>query len=315
MSGTIKALTFLVLLSLVGYFGYQAYQNLPGEQTNLNTIFMKEPSLPKTDASEELTQFLPNMRFASTKLSYGVYDDCNSEKKGKIELALAIISNETEILSFYEKNYNDAQIKISCSIEKRGKGNNTFIAGEGGPSKMLNLSVYPLIIEGEVFLYETEQRKKCDYPNVEIHELMHVFGFDHMNDPDSILYPYSSCSQRLTEEIISEIKRIYSVPAKAELEFKEAEISKGGSYLNFKAEISNKGLIPPENIFIVGMDPNTNTKIKEFEMGRIEPGVSKVLTIENLKLPSRNIERVDLEIKSSTEEYFLENNKVAGILK
>jgi len=183
----------------------------------------------------------------------------------------------------------------------------TFIAGEGGPTKFWNYTVYPLILEGTIILNkQSEKTEQCEEPITELHELLHVFGFDHINDTESIMYPYLSCSQKIDQEYIDHIVNLYSIEPKSELVFSELNATKSGRYLNFNVSVKNLGIINSENAIL--KISSENDEIKEFELNDIETGSTKLLSVNNLLLPSRNTETISFEIITPTKEYNKENN-------
>jgi len=299
------SLLLFVLILLIIFVSYEIYQNAPGELVNFK-IVLPEDNASLENATETLEMFYPNMRFVSNDLSFGFAGECTPDKKERIYEAFEIISRETQILSFKESLTNPIII-IFCSEIEKETTENTYIAGEGGPEKVLNSTLYPLIGGGRVYLYGTKKESKCEYPVVEIHELMHVFGFNHITNKSSILYPYLDCEQKLDAEIISELIRLYSIEPKAELKIKNANVSKSGVYLNFNIEIENIGLIDANNNFLQ-IKTSDNSLIKDFELDDIEPGTTQTLKVQNLKLPSRNTNEVILEIITSTREFYSENN-------
>lgn len=278
---------------------------MPGELMDLK-IVLPEDNSSLENATEKLEMFYPNMRFVQNSLDFGFAGECTPDKKERVYEAFEIISRETKILSFKESLTNPIII-IFCNEVEKETTENTFIAGEGGPEKVLNSTLYPLIGGGKVYLYGTKKDSNCEYPVVEIHELMHVFGFNHITNKSSILYPYLDCEQKLDAEIISELRRLYSIEPKAELKIKNATVSKSGIYLNFNIEIENIGLIDANNN-VLQIKTNENSLIKDFELDDIEPGTTQTLKVQNLKLPSRNTNEIVIEIKTSTEEFYVENN-------
>jgi hypothetical protein len=146
----------------------------------------------------------------------------------------------------------------------------------------------------------------CDYPITELHELFHVFGFDHINDSRTIMYPYSGCEQRINPEMIEKIKEIYSIRPKAELYFENITASKKGIYLDFNVTVKNEGLIEAENIFLEIY--SEEKKIDSFDLGGLKPGEGTSFNVKNLKLTSRNAKNVKMLVVTKTEEYNTENN-------
>lgn len=311
MNRIVGIITTLFLLSAIAFLGYTIYQYLPAEKQILN--IQGGTNLPETNASSNLIQFVPNMRFAKSDLNYFFYPGCSQEKIDRIKEAFDILSSETQIISFTEKTtFQEADIKIFCSEIKKEVKPNQFIAGEGGPDEFLNLSLYPLIVSGEVLLYDTLYKDKCDYPLVELHELLHVFGFDHINDKNSVLYPYYSCGQQLDPSIVNELKRLYSINPKTELHFVNASASKHGIYLDFTIPVENRGLIEAKNVTIILS--SEGKKINQFEMETITPGTIKSIIIQNQILPSKSTSEVEFRIISETPEYFLEDNQITAKL-
>lgn len=302
----------IILLIAVGFLAYKIYEITPSEKQSLN-IFITNAELPSANANTELTMFIPNMRFDTNRLSYFFFE-CDQTKKQRVLNAFSIVSSETQIISFYETNSEeDAKIKIYCSDVKKPTRNNSFVAGEGGPDSLINLSLYPLINSGQIYLYGTKGQNECASPIVEIHELMHVFGFDHLQDKASILYPYVSCEQKITPEIVSELKRLYSIEPKSDLVITNASASKGGIYLNFQISVLNRGLIPATEINLEIYDI-ANKKIGNFSIETLEPGTTNTISITNFKLPSRNTNDLKFIVKTQTPEFFYENNEFSANL-
>ena len=260
----------------------------------------------KENVSPNAIQFYPNMRFNHNDLTYTLDSECSKDKSEKMVKAFGEISTKTGIITFEEISSTGADIIISCSNDKRRLKENTFITGEGGPSKFLNLEFYPIIIEGEIVLYEDLYTVKCNEPVVEIHELLHVFGYDHINNKSSVLYPYFACDQTLGNEFVEDLIRLYSIEPSAELYFGEISAEKKGIYLNFNIEISNHGLLDSEGVSLVVY--GDNKLVKKFPLEDIKVGATTSFRIENLKLNSRRTKEITFEISSETDEYTLGNN-------
>jgi len=299
------SILWIVLAVLIIFLAYEIYQNAPGELIDFNVV-LPEDGAALENATDTLEMFYPNMRFVSNNLSFGFTGECTPDKKERVYEAFNIIATETKILSFKESLANP-KIVIFCSEVEKETTENTYIAGEGGPEKVLNSTLYPIIGGGRVYLYGTKKESNCEYPVVEIHELMHVFGFNHIKNKSSILYPYLDCEQKLDVEIIDELRRLYSIEPKAELKIKEANVSKSGVYLNFDIKIENIGLIDAKNN-VLRIKTSSSSLIKDFELDDIEPGTTQTLKVQNLKLPSRNTDGVVIEIITETKEFYPENN-------
>ena len=152
--------------------------------------------------------------------SFNSSNFCYGERAERIHRAFNIIENKTEgIISFeYEPDETYGDIIINCYDENFEEG----IAGYGGQ----------IVYEGEreilwgeisLFPFEKEYIYCEDYPTEEIHEILHVFGFDHIDDEKSIMHegldelilyeweddqPY--VCQDIEIEIVECLKNIYS---------------------------------------------------------------------------------------------------------
>jgi hypothetical protein len=311
-----RLFVIFMFLIVVGLFGTYFWNYLPGETKDLILQGTLE-GLPDVDGnvSSSLVQFEQGMRFNHNDLTYSYVSRCSQDKIHKMSLAFDIIENSTGIITFREVSGEDADILLSCSKDRITEDGHIFITGEGGPSKFLNLSLYPLIIQGEIMLYEDlyrQRRAQCDEPIVEIHELLHVFGYDHIDNKSSVLYPYFSCDQILDENIVNDLIGIYSKEPKAELYFKSVNAVKAGPYLNFNVNIANEGLVDSEGVVLEVY--GDGKKQKEFELNDIKPGVVTTFSIENLRLSSRTISEIEFRIRGEVEEYGLENNAAKLVL-
>ncbi len=279
------ATVFLLVISLlaVSAIGYIIYSNAPGEMHALVPVVpadVEQPQRPSDQASDQSQQFYPNMRFRSSKITYYIESACNDNKKTQVRAAMDYFEDKTS-LTFDLVSRDDAELTITCSqLAPEPQIKNHFVAGEGGPTEVLNTSVYAVILSGKISLYRDE---RCSQPTIGLHELLHVLGFDHNTDPGSILYPTLDCDQKVDDYLIDKINKLYSVPTSSDLSFVSANASKSGPYLNFAVEMINQGLASADKVkLVVQADGQT---VKEFYLDNLEIGTKKTLTVENLKIP------------------------------
>lgn len=301
----INTVLFLILIDLI-FFGYiYIDKNYPEETQALHVNYWvnKAEILPQ-NLSYESNLMDPNMRFNHNDISFNINSDCNQERRTKILESFLILSNDTQILSFYPNGEQDSDIKISCSESRMELSKDELIAGEGGPT-IINNTLYPLITSGQVYLYSTIN---CKAPIVELHEILHVFGFTHVSDPKNIMYPYLDCSQVLDEKIIQTLKEIYSEQPKADLSFTKVSANKKGRYMDIDVEVDNRGIIKAEGVLFnlyVG-----DKKIDSYDLNDIDYGAGKTIYLTNIQLPLTNSGQILLNVTSSTSEYNYNNNFV-----
>jgi len=309
MSKILNILIILILIGSLGFLSYQLYNKIP-QGTKDFFVIHNEEKIPE-NTSKNLVMFMPNMRFSTNQISYS-FVDCSMERENKMLNAFQIVSSKTQVINFYETQ-TSPMITIYCSREKQERRNNSFVAGEGGPNQILDLDLYPLIIDGQIYIYEYKSQEKCEYPIVELHELMHVFGFDHIANKSTILYPYLDCQQTITDEIVNKLKELYSIEPKSDLTIKNLSASTSGRYLNFMIVIHNRGLIKSENIKLNIYD--AKEKIETYELSDMDAGISQTLTISNMQLPLRQITDLKFEVTTNTPEFFYENNNITANVK
>ena len=118
--------------------------------------------------------------------------------------ALKIIEKEIGEFNFSEiHNYEDANIKINFPMR-----DNLHTIGEASQ----NLDSDGNILGGEITIINVEDEGCEEYPDTEIHEILHIFGFAH--NPETIMKEYSGGCQPLSSEwsigYVEQLKFVYS---------------------------------------------------------------------------------------------------------
>ncbi|MEM4230507.1 MAG: matrixin family metalloprotease [Candidatus Pacearchaeota archaeon] len=306
-------ISLTLVLSIVLYKIAFEIKDLKPEKMNITYIDIRNI----TSYNSEDLQFYPNMRFNHNLITFKIDSACDISKTEKIMLAMNRIENETQKLIVFQKIEEEPDIFISCNETEETKKRfvpTYFIAGEGGVESAVETGLFHVIEKGKVLLYYKDVKSCMNY-NIELHELLHVFGFKHSDNEKSIMYSVSECGQVLTQDIISKLNSLYSIEPLPDLAFFDLSVSRQGIYLNFEAEIKNQGLLQADNIFlkiISDIDSKQKT-IQTFDIGTIDYGEGKTLTVENLRLPLtfRDIKSINFVIDYPRQEISKENNKIA----
>ena len=229
LSSIFTIVIFLIIVSLLFSYFFLPY---PG-----NDLFLKSGDVNAPSYDNSSIQFYSNMRFPDKTISYKI-SDCPIKKTSDMEDSFIILENLTS-LNFYPVTDNE-QVIITCSSETReSEQNGFFIAGEGGPLNITLTDNFNVIQKGKILLLRD---LKCENPNVGIHELLHVLGFTHSQNPDSIMYEVSKCSQVITSDIVNEINRLYSTSSLTDLVVNNLTASTHGRYLDVSFSVVNHGL-------------------------------------------------------------------------
>ncbi len=292
-----------LILALLA-FGF-IYQNIPSDPESLVREENSNENIQEIDYGGTPV-FMENLRFNHNEISYFIEGSCEAERKTSTREAFKIFEEEMKIISFKEKLTLDSDIIVGCSDDFVKLGKNLFRAGEGGPSKIINTSNFKVIEEGRIQLYEASE---CSRPVVEIHEIAHVFGFDHIKNPKSIMYNISKCDQEITPDMVEIVNKLYSVEPLPDAIIKELSATKKKRYLDFNITILNEGLEDISNMSLTII--SEGEKVEEFSLEEIKIGYGRTLRVTNIKLPSRNTNSVEFRVdyENKVRELSEENNK------
>ncbi|MFA5953363.1 MAG: matrixin family metalloprotease [Candidatus Pacearchaeota archaeon] len=297
-----KVLSILAFLFIIGLLLlYWYFPSVPSDYSiNKNSNFSKEPINSSFNSS--LMQFYENMRFPLENISYSIENTCNLQKKADMERAFEIIEEKTS-LNFYSSN--QGQIHIFCEDRNKIDSEGLFVAGEGGPANITLGKYFSVIENGQILLIKSSE---CPNPNIAIHELLHVLGFQHSDNSNNIMYPVSECDQIISDDILIKIQELYSYPSLPDLEFEGVSVSIKNRMLDFNYSIRNEGLIKSEN-FVVGVYVN-DKKIKEIETEGLEMGYGQKVSVENFLLSQMKIDEIKFVIEGDFEELNKKNNEI-----
>ncbi len=295
----ISIIISLILIFLIFYYAYAKNS----VKINIAGYAIKE----NEDVSEnsDPLQFYPRMRFENRIIYYRIDVNCSSLHKDRMRKAFEILSNKTEIVKFYEVRSN-ANILISCS--NLGNTSEKYIkVGEGGAYSISNSGYFYVINNGKIEL--SNDAPLCTEPNTELHELLHVLGFKHSLNNQSIIYNISDCNQVLAPEIISRIKNLYSIETLPDLYFENLGHSRDSDYLNFNATILNKGLMIADKVSLNIY--SGNKKINSFDIGNINYGEGKIINVEDLYAGSDR--KFNFTISSSQDLNQSDNSMIVNL--
>lgn len=303
----------IILVSLVSVTFFRYYDEL----TTRESVFSLQAPLPESHKASlgESTNFpegmihYPNMRFKERLITYDIDKGCNERFSNKINKAFGIISEKT-VLNF-ERDYTAPQIIALCLKGNNSNEQNGYIKlGEGGPDYVSSSGRYSIIHNGTIRLYELDiESNNCDMPVVSIHEILHVLGFKHSTNPESIMYEKSNCSQKIDIEIIEKINNLYSDPALPWLSFQNVSLKKIGKYLNLNVTIFNEGLATSEEVSLTMLEGDK--ELYQTTIRTLEPGTGISISVSYVSARySTNEIALIIDKENSIEEIDKSNNRI-----
>jgi len=247
-------------------------------------------------------QFYENMRFPDKRISYRIDEDCSIRKKSSMEYAFDFVENLT-VLEFYPVT-ETPEITVTCQ-EKAVMNEGLFIAGEGGPTNITDGEKYSVILTGSILLIKDSQ---CPRPNVAMHELLHVLGFNHSDNENNLMYPISKCKQVIGSDTLERIDELYAEESYADLNFESANAQIDGRNLDLNLSIRNNGLKDSEKA-IVKIYSGENV-IKELDIEKLQIGYGVKIELKNLWLKKIKTEELKVLIETDFKELSKENNEI-----
>ena len=194
--GMISAIVMGLLYSTLLYYSF------------MDSILEETPLIEPYHSIDETYDFILASR-ESLPILYGISKDCSDFMKGRIRDAFDILGEKTDyILSFAETTSNQ-DIEISCSPLDFSEDEDYYYYTVG--ESTLGVIGY-LTKESVINFYNFESEEEVwemggciKFPDTEIHEILHTFGFDHNDNVNSIMSPsMEGCSINSIDKYIIE---------------------------------------------------------------------------------------------------------------
>ena len=290
---------FVVVVLLLVFYWFIPIKTIEFDAAPINSNF----SLNSYDKN---MQFYENMRFPNPRISYKIYD-CSLQKKNDMNTGFDMIADFT-ILDFYPV-VDGEEISITCDSKQRFE-DGLFIAGEGGPTNITQVNQFNVILNGKILLIKKSQ---CPIPNIAIHELLHVLGFEHSLNKNNIMYNFSSCKQTIGEDIPNLVNKLYAIQSYPDLVFENVSAVMNGKYLDLSINIRNNGLSYSENSKILVYADND--LIKEIDLKKIDIGYGMQVSFENLWIGQLSVNEIKVLIENDFNELDKQNNEIVLKIK
>jgi hypothetical protein len=293
----IVLISVFILISLLVFY-FIPYNSLYFSMQSQDTNFSQE---------NNAMQYYPNMRFPSNELSYKIFN-CTLQKENDMQYAFEIVSNITPLK--FNPVLNDEEISVTCEEKERYDEDGLFIAGEGGPTNITSAKNFNVITKGEILLLKPSD---CPKPNVAIHELLHVFGFKHSDNPNNIMYSVTNCDQTLSKDVLHLLNELYSIPSYPDLILENVSGILKGRFLSINFSVINGGLqTAKESKAVIYIEDKI---VDEIELPVLKIGQGRFIYTKNIWVPQTNVKELTFVINSNFNEITKENNNATLIIK
>lgn len=183
-------------------------------RTGICDKYEMEVEVEKEEIKKDYFSNTDRLHFGEMPVTFGFKTECRQRIEDSMRLAFQSIENETEGIVYFEEVSNNPAISIFCAESERDR--DSYTRALGSATCILDNDNPNLIIGGEIYIYGQGWVCGTGYPAVEVHEILHVFGFLHNPSPRSIMYRFSSdYSQGCTIDSIDDVyidclRNIYS---------------------------------------------------------------------------------------------------------
>lgn len=145
------------------------------------------------------------LHFGQMPVTFGFKTECWRWIFDSVRLAFESIEKETDGVVHFKEVEENPDISIYCVESEYDRYSDTTPLG--GAVCILDNDNPNLIIGGEITIYGQGFSCSTGYPALEIHEILHVFGFLHNPSRSSIMYRFSAYSSN--ECRIDSIDQVY----------------------------------------------------------------------------------------------------------
>ncbi len=209
----IKLVVGIVIFLVLSVFLHIYTPELEIEEPSVqeDEIIQNEYTLPSAETFYTNPKVYEFPTWTSRPMHYTILNKEVCKNNKKIAEAFRIISQETDGLVWFQESDTGNVISIECEDAFTFPESDLETIRHGEASSI----IYPdtkEIVGGNIKFFNINclQWECSNYPETEIHEILHVLGFGHINSEESIMNPIGGNNvRRIDFKISSCLKRIY----------------------------------------------------------------------------------------------------------
>ncbi|MBR9704531.1 hypothetical protein GOV12_03910 [Candidatus Pacearchaeota archaeon] len=157
---------------------FSTYYEFPKDYLDYNKIIfsVKEEDLVKDDY-----YYIEEEHWSHMPLTYSIDEKCSNKKK--VKYAFSEIQRATDNQVSFIKGNENPDIEIICKNKPISEDYIKTLAESGADEYKVDNTIY----HATIYFYSSTHSSGY-YPMIEIHEILHTFGFDHNDNINSIMY-------------------------------------------------------------------------------------------------------------------------------
>jgi len=202
---------FVFILGYLFFLSLQTSHYANYDDVQSNSYTPQDNVQQNADGSDEFSS-ATRLHWTHMPLTVNFSNECTRIILIRNRNAFNEIANETDgLVTFEEVNDTSADISFICKKEIPTTNNDMYMTN--GDAQYFNEgNEITSAIINYYGVFEGWTPGGCsNFPDVEIHELLHTFGFGHVSGNISIMNAIQdSCPTRIDKDIVEELKSTYS---------------------------------------------------------------------------------------------------------
>jgi len=204
-------MVLIIVITIAGLY-YSTIFNIPSSDN-----IQENQNLTKNISEYKILDSFSNSQYkhwGHMPLTYKFENECRERLKDSIISAFNNITRETGGLVYFNEAFENADFLIECKNPEYSSGSTEWTLADAIYKTDENNT--NLIIHADINIYGQGFACVTGYPSLEVHEILHVFGFLHNPTIGSIMEEYVADSSnkckiiQIDKEYISCLKNIYS---------------------------------------------------------------------------------------------------------